>query len=332
MNLFESVIEEECNVRVGNGVIEFHLIKEYSKIWGQIQSPTCTKDKAASKREEAIRISQQREQDLMEKNAKIKRDEERFAIRQEMKLEQEKRDSLEKEKKVVMATMMNNVLNNFFLQEETIKAMEKLQIDDSNFNTTDIWTGKTMKAPPAPRPSGKILFHFTPRPFSTAARESKIEEEEEWLSKMAAARRIQSSGNKEESANDRNPEFIKDKANRLFKAGDYDGAINALSNGIELNPNLPSLFANRAACYLKLGNNDRCIQDCSRALELYYPVIPSNLVSRAKVFVRRGAAFANNGDTELSLQDYSAALQLTPDNTTIQDDYKRLKVTLLAKN
>ena len=40
-----------------------------------------------------------------------------------------------------------------------------------------------------PHPLGYLLIRFTPRVFLTAARESKAQEEEEWLTKQAAARR-----------------------------------------------------------------------------------------------------------------------------------------------
>ncbi len=99
--MFASVVEEKCNVRVGNGVIEFQLVKEdHGTMWGQIHSTDTSKTHVASKREEALRLSQQREQELIEKRAKLKREEERFAIRQQMKLEQEKREQLEREKEV----------------------------------------------------------------------------------------------------------------------------------------------------------------------------------------------------------------------------------------
>lgn len=225
------------------------------------------------------------------------------------------------------------------MQDETTKAMNELEIwkesqqqkqQQRQGTSTDIWTGKTVQAPPPPRKTGKISFHFTPRPFSTAARESKIQEEEEWLSKMAAARRIQPSANDGESLNDRNPEFIKDKANKLFKVGDFKGAINALSKAIDLNPNLPSLYANRAACYLRIGNNNKAIDDSCRALELYFPVVPANYLSRTKVLARRGTAYANIGELELAVQDYCAALKLSPDDEMLQEDYKKLKQQLLT--
>ena len=220
-------------------------------------------------------------------------------------------------------------------QGELKQALDDLEIWKENttsvkmppaaIHTTDIWTGKTVEAPPPPRKPGQISVHFTPRAFSTAARESKLKEEEEWLSRMAAARKIKPPDNQDESLNDRNPEFIKDKGVELFKVGNYEGAINAFTKAIELNSNLPSLFSNRAACFLRIGDNGRCIVDCTRALELYYPVVPSNYLSRTKVFVRRGTAYANIGEAELALQDYSAALKLSPDNQSIKEDYSRLK-------
>ena len=194
---------------------------------------------------------------------------------------------------------------------------------------TDIWSGKTLQAPPPPRTGGKIVFSFTPRPFTTAARESKIPEEEEWLRKMAAARRIQPSQDGGQiPLNDRNPEFVKDKANQMFRVGNYTGAIEVLSGAIQLNPNLPYLFANRAACHLQTGNSNKAIQDCSRALELYYPPVPSNYTARAKVFARRGTAYSNIGELALALQDYSAAVKLSPDNVTLQRDYEQLMAVM----
>ena len=194
----------------------------------------------------------------------------------------------------------------------------------------DIWTKKTEQVPPPPRKGGNISVRFTPRPFSTAARESKIPEEEEWLTKMAAARKITLPENSDESVNERNPEFLKDKGIDFFKNGNYEAAINVFSEAIQLNGNLPSLYSNRAACYLKMGNNDKCIVDCCRALELYYPVVPSNYVSRTKVFVRRGTAYANNGFIELALQDYDAALKLSPNNEMIKHDYEKLKLSTIT--
>jgi len=62
---------------------------------------------------------------------------------------------------------------------------------------------------------------------------------------------------------------------------------------------------------------------------LFYPVVPSNYASRTKVFVRRGTAYANVGRLDLAVQDYDAALKLSPANEQLREDYHKLKEALL---
>eukprot|EP00951_Prasinocladus_malaysianus_P026738 scaffold238143_cov52-Prasinocladus_malaysianus.AAC.1 len=70
---------------------------------------------------------------------------------------------------------------------------------------------------------------------------------------------------------ERQPVFLKDKGDALYKQGNYKGAVNAYSRAIQLDPqHLPSL-ANRAACWLKMGEAAQCLMDCDDALELLRP-------------------------------------------------------------
>ena len=217
-------------------------------------------------------------------------------------------------------------------QEERDKAMKDLASWKHSSSTlgpriapSEIERGPT----PAVRHGGTIAVHFTPRQFATAARESTAQQEEEWLTKMATARRIKLPANGDESTNDRNPEFLKDKGVTFFKAGNYEAAINVFSEAISLNQNLPSLYSNRAACYLSLGNNESCVKDCCVALDLLFPVVPDNYTTRSKVLVRRGTAYAKMGELELALQDYNGAMKLCPENTDLQEDYQRIKHALI---
>ena len=57
---------------------------------------------------------------------------------------------------------------------------------------------------------------------------------------MAAARRIQPPRTADESPNDSNPEFLKDKEVTVFKAGNYKAAINIFSEAINFNKNYPT--------------------------------------------------------------------------------------------
>ena len=323
--LYASVIEERCVARVGNGMINFTLIKKEPGIWGRLHSEESeSKEKMIEKRAEAVDYAHRSAKEVADQKAKKKREEESFAIRQQMKLEEEERGRIEREKQDERDKTTREL-------EEWQKAKQKptkkevAVIAANKQNDVNGKSGKTKNhKPPPPRTSGSIQVHFTPRVFPTAARESKEEEEQAWLTKMAAARKIKTD-KKDTPINERNPEFFKDKGVDFFKNGNYEGAINAFTEGLKLSPHLPQLFSNRAACFLAMGEDDKCISDCTRALELFYPVVPSNYASRAKVFVRRGTGYANVGELGLAQQDFNAALKLRPDDEKLQEDYAKIK-------
>lgn len=335
VHLHAPVLEEKCTAKVGNGMVKFILTKEEPGIWGQLSSEESQdKEMMREKRAEALKHSEKEAARMAEEKAKKKREEERFAIKQEMKLEEEEREKIESVKKEERLRT-DRELEDWKTQKKNSSKVEKKAVTmrESQVETNTIWKENKSSAsskPPPPRKGGNIQVRFTPRAFPTAARESKVQEEQEWLTKMAAARKISTPQDKNsgETINERNPEFLKDKGVEFFKTGNYEAAINAFTEGIKLNPNLPQLFSNRAACCLLLNKNEECVMDCSRALELYYPVVPSNYTERAKVFVRRGTAYANLGDLPLAVQDYSAALKLCPQDEALQEDYARLKMAL----
>ena len=351
--LYGEVIEEQCTAKVGNGVIEFRLIKKEIGLWGSLASKEAeTKHVLEEKRAEAVEKVRKTAAELAEARAKKKREEEQFAIREQMRLEQEQREKIEGEKQEER-DRANRELQRW-KEEGKRKKVEEQQRRDAarqSAGRTGSHTGKTKPATKtpssaiwnktempskklcAPRKGGSIQVHFTPRVFPTAARESKEAEEQEWLAKQAAARRISQPKNGEEGdPNERNPEFLKDRGVKFFKAKNYESAINVFSEALALNPAFPQLYANRAACYLARGELEKCISDCSRALELYHPVVPSNQASRAKVFARRGSAYAQSSQLHLGLQDYEAAVRLVPGDQQLREDCTRLKQAALEQN
>lgn len=347
--LHAEVIEEQCTARVGNGVIEFRLVKREVGLWGSLGSKE-TEDKhvLGEKRAEAVEKVRRVTAEQAKARAKKKREEEQFAIREQMKLEQEQRERIEAEKQRER-DQANKELQRW--KEEKRKkeeeqqqkreparrlgcqvASKKASKTTTKVSSSAIWktteSGKTSQEveTPAPRRGGSIQVHFTARAFPTAARESMEAEEQEWLAKQAAARRITHPGEGEEGdVNERNPEFLKDRGIDFFQARNYEAAVNVFSEAVALNPALPQLFANRAACYLAMRKLDKCISDCCRALELYYPVVPSNQAARAKVFARRGSAYSQSNQLHLAVQDYEAAVALVPGDERLRDDLTRLK-------
>lgn len=341
--LHAAVVEDQCTVKLGNGIIEFRLIKKELGLWGSLICKETAEDKnvLAEKRTEAMEVVKKVAVEETEARAKKKREEERFAIREQMRLEQEERERIEADKQVER-DRANQALEKW-REENKIKEKQKMDTSRELKKKTQTSSKKTSKPPdiwseavrhklekkaplPPPRTGGNIEVKFTPRVFPTAARESRETEEQEWLAKQAAARRI--TGDNKEDVNERNPEFLKDRGVHFFKTKNYEAAINVFSEAISLNPALPQLFSNRAACYLAASELDLCINDCCTALELYYPVVPSNQVKRAKVFARRGSAYAKSGKLEQAVQDYEAAVELVPGDKGLRDDLSRLNTAL----
>ncbi|NXK33728.1 DAAF4 factor, partial [Piprites chloris] len=181
---------------------------------------------------------------------------------------------------------------------------------------------------PAPRSAATIKVNFTPRVFPTALRESCVAEEEEWLHKQAEARRTISADLSELEdlkEEEKNPDWLKDKGNKMFAMGNYLAAVNAYNLAVRLNNKLPLLYLNRAACHLKLRNLHKAIEDSSKALELLTPPVPDNEDARVKAHVRRGTAFCQLELYTEGLQDYEAALKINPKNKNIEKDAEKIR-------
>ncbi|XP_071565791.1 dynein axonemal assembly factor 4 [Temnothorax nylanderi] len=176
------------------------------------------------------------------------------------------------------------------------------------------------KAIPLPRKSGTINVTFSERAFPTPARESAFVEEQEWLSKQAEARRKTGFVVENLRPEEHDPQWLKDKGDDFFKAGNYLAAISAYTHGIKISDKMAALYVNRSAAHYALGNYYRCIDDCSKVLELMEPKCESNKVSRARCHARRGAALCKLSAPQHGIPELEAALKLDPDNKSIKHD------------
>jgi len=98
------------------------------------------------------------------------------------------------------------------------------------------------------------------------------------------------------------PVWLKDKADHLIVAGDYQGAYNAYTEALKLGTH-PNAFANRAVADMYLGNLEQCVEDCNRAIaiidkrntphpgQMSGPTDPQDQVVRTRCEVRLGTAF-----------------------------------------
>jgi tetratricopeptide (TPR) repeat protein len=102
------------------------------------------------------------------------------------------------------------------------------------------------------------------------------------------------------------------KGNEAVKAKEYDEAIKAYSRSIELNPDEPFTYANRAMAHLKKKNFKSVIADADKAISLK----PGYL----KAFHRRGKAYAGLARHEEAIKDFQYILEEEPENKDVNKD------------
>lgn len=89
-------------------------------------------------------------------------------------------------------------------------------------------------------------------------------------------------------------------------------------------------YSNRAACHFNIRNLIKCVEDCSKALELLTPPVADNAKSRLRAHVRRGTAFCHLELYPEGLLDYEAALKIEPDNEEIKSDAENIRKIILG--
>ena len=171
---------------------------------------------------------------------------------------------------------------------------------------------------PAPRSAGedgKVNIRFTPRHFPTPMRESQASQEEDWIAKnrkhlkkhgilAQAAKGTKIDG---QDVSEEDPSWLKGKGDDFFRGGDIKSAINAYCAALDVDEGFLACFSNRAACYLKLGQLDDCISDCSEALRLYEATAVGErpaATTKVRLLLRRGAARCNLGKYDDAGADY----------------------------
>ncbi|KAK9959150.1 hypothetical protein ABG768_011229 [Culter alburnus] len=350
--LFGPINEEKSEARIGNGVAVFTLQKRRDELWEQLFT-NIDKEKQKQVREQAILKVQEKEAEKSKAKAARIRQEKKYALETMMKLENEERDRIQKMKNEECARATAD-LENWREKAEENKNRQKPQRAGkhenkpvyqkteranvtpaitplhNNSNTTSGQRSSKQKPKdlPAPRSAGCIKISFTPRVFPTALRESRVPEEEEWLKKQAEARRAVDTDLAELDdlrEEERNPDWLKEKGNKLFMAGNFQAAVNAYNLAIKLNRKIPALFSNRAACHLKLRNLHKAIEDSSQALELLTPAVAANAAARLKAHVRRGTAFCELQLYVEGLLDYQAALEIDPQNEALRNDTDKIR-------
>ncbi|OPJ70609.1 dynein axonemal assembly factor 4 isoform X3 [Patagioenas fasciata] len=300
--LYAPIDDTNSTAKIGNGTIFFTLYKKEVAMWDYLTLPNANKEKLQYLRENAVLKAHEKAKEETEAKKVTKQEHKKYTLEATMKLEEAERKRIEglkeKERQKVTKELelwrkeqkdtekQKRVQKEEELHQEVEQLKEKKKEEINKAEIPNEGTSETRLKPtkgcasfsmfsenvkeerlPAPRSAATIKVNFTPRVFPTALRESRVAEEEEWLRKQAEARRTINADLSELEdlkEEEKNPDWLKDKGNKMFATGNYLAAVNAYNLAVRLNNKLPLLYLNRAACHLKLRNLHKAVEDSSK--------------------------------------------------------------------
>eukprot|EP00274_Cyanoptyche_gloeocystis_P004964 CAMPEP_0196666342 /NCGR_PEP_ID=MMETSP1086-20130531/64443_1 /TAXON_ID=77921 /ORGANISM="Cyanoptyche gloeocystis , Strain SAG4.97" /LENGTH=491 /DNA_ID=CAMNT_0042003521 /DNA_START=40 /DNA_END=1515 /DNA_ORIENTATION=- len=119
-------------------------------------------------------------------------------------------------------------------------------------------------------------------------------------------------------------ESSKNEGNEFFRCGKNQEAIDAYSQGIAVDANVPefmaTLYCNRAAAAMKLSRFKEAVDDCSKALELN--------PTYTKALSRRAAAYRSMGEYEAAVRDLEKLAQMDDVNSEVLQTLRQVKLEL----
>ncbi|CAO2836208.1 unnamed protein product [Amaranthus hypochondriacus] len=111
------------------------------------------------------------------------------------------------------------------------------------------------------------------------------------------------------------------RGNDLFKSERFTEACSAYGEGLKLDPSSSVLYCNRAACWFKLGNWEKSIEDCNVALRIH-----SNYT---KALLRRAASNCKLERWADAVRDYEILRKELPHDNEVAESLFHAQVALM---
>ncbi|XP_072380199.1 dynein axonemal assembly factor 4 [Diabrotica undecimpunctata] len=305
--LFSKIIASDSKCILTPTEVVFELKKAEDIDWDYLEPNVSKTEKLELKKlflEESFKEIQAADEKKCERKHELKR----LAVKKQIEIDSENRDTIdnirrEEEKRALgdLEEFKKKVSQK--LKSSNNQNLKPKKILPTNFN-------KVNEEIPKTRSSQTLTIDFTSREFPTPCRESKLEEEHEYLTKQAEARRSVGFVSEDIRPEERNPHFIKAKGDKFLKNKNYLGAISAYSYGIKLSKNFVDFYICRSEAHMGLGNLWRAIEDCSTALDLLQPICEANLYERAVCSGRRGEALCKYGKRRQGIGELKHSLKL----------------------
>uniref|UniRef100_A0A6P7F7A0 Dynein assembly factor 4, axonemal-like n=1 Tax=Diabrotica virgifera virgifera TaxID=50390 RepID=A0A6P7F7A0_DIAVI len=305
--LFSTITASDSKCILTPTEVIFELKKSEEVEWEYLEPNLSKREKLELKKlflEESFKEIQAADEKKCEKKHQLKR----LAVKKQIEIDSENRETIDNIRK----EEENRALGD--LEEFKKKVSQKLKSSNNQKlkakPTLQTNSNKANEEIPKTRCSQTLKIDFTSREFPTPCRESKLEEEHEYLTKQAEARRTIGFVSEDIRPEERNPHFIKAKGDEFLKNKNYLGAISAYSYGIKLSKNFVDFYICRSEAHMGLGNLWRAIEDCSTALELLQPICEVNLYERAICSGRRGEALCKYGKRRQGIGELKHCLSL----------------------
>ncbi|XP_014096182.2 stress-induced-phosphoprotein 1 [Bactrocera oleae] len=114
---------------------------------------------------------------------------------------------------------------------------------------------------------------------------------------------------------------LKEKGNRALNADNFDEAIAAYTEAINLDNKNHVLYSNRSAAYAKACKYDKALEDAEKTIALN-PTWP-------KGYSRKGAAAAGLKNYRAAMEAYEEGLKHDPQNAVLQQGIQEVTATVL---
>lgn len=258
---YESINSDESSATILSTKIIYELKKQNPEKWPQLEKILSKDEKKAIKAKAIVDT-----QEKLTKQAEDKRNNfyqaKRDAVSMSVEIDGQQRRKIDelREKEKIKALgdieeLKIDTKSTKFKKSKVMLAHYKKTYQQSD---EDKVTEKDIPAVPMPRSyngnQGVVEVEFTPRVLPTPSRESKEEEEIEWLSKQVQARRTAGFVSEDLRPEEKNPDYILFKGKKFMEHKNYLGAISAFSFGIELSPNLVDFYILRSQAHYLIGN------------------------------------------------------------------------------
>ncbi|KAL4480776.1 hypothetical protein ABPG72_001645 [Tetrahymena utriculariae] len=313
---------QENNVVYANEVLEIILVKkEEKKHWEDLIEDDLDKEQIKRRRQESFQRRETAYQEHLKQRNDLKIKFDTHATKEQMRLEDENRKVLEVKK----AEEKNQAINKIYddvdeqgnitqNQEQKTKMKEEVKpqiiwthkYDDTIFNDEDIFRNEELAIEyddkPKVREQKKLDLAFTQRMYpGVAAREQHFKEPP--LPKVKQQQ--EKSGDDLEN---KNPLWLKDRADEFYKNQDFYSAIMAYNQAYKLDQSMINCIANRCACNIHLYNYEEALMDADMVLSYVNSLkeeekeLAKNQSLRLKTILRKAIATSWKGDVDRSLE------------------------------